>query len=97
MYQEHQDSLGRHTRIGIITILHNAPQLHSTRYILPLTKLLRQERSSLNIDPTIPFWKISRNPTFSVPSEPQSPTLLGSYLGTNPYVLRPLWDLLLSN
>ena len=77
--------------------------MRSTRYILPhkyapdLTKLLRQGRCSLNIDPTIPFWKISRNPTFSVPSKPQSPTLLGGNLGTSPYVLRPLWDLLLSN
>jgi len=50
-----------------------------------------------NTDPTISFWKIPRNPTFSVPSKPQSPTLLGSNLGTNPYVPHPLWNLLLSN
>ena len=34
MYQEHRTSHGRHARIGITTILHNAPQLHSTSYIL---------------------------------------------------------------
>jgi len=38
-----------------------------------------------------------RNPTFSVPRTPQSPTLLGSNLGTKFYVLRSLWNLLLSN
>ena len=34
MYQDHQTSHGRHARIDITTILHNAPQLHYTRYIL---------------------------------------------------------------
>ena len=46
---------------------------------------------------TIPFLKVSRNPTFSVPNNPQSPTLLGSNFGTKSYVLRSLWNLLLSN
>jgi hypothetical protein len=72
-----------------------------------------------------PFLKISRNPTFSVLRNPQSPTLFGSKLGTSvvtlvlsptycallgtnlvlssvnlgtqSYVLRSLWNLLLSN
>jgi hypothetical protein len=34
MYQEHRTSHGRHARIDITTILHNAPQLHYTRCIL---------------------------------------------------------------
>jgi len=44
-----------------------------------------------------PFLKILRNPTFSVPRNPQSPILLGSNLGTKSHVLRSLWNLLLSN
>jgi len=72
-----------------------APRLHplhpTTRSTSPsLVRSPREFELSLNTDPTISFWKIPRNPTFSVPSKPQSPTLLGSNLGTNPYVPRPL-------
>ena len=69
---------------------------YHTQYVTCLVQSPRNLDLSLNTDPTISFWKIPRNPTFSVPSKPQSPTLLGSNLGTNPYVPRPLWDLLLS-
>jgi hypothetical protein len=70
---------------------------YHTQYVTCLLQSPREIELSLNTDPTISFWKIPRNPTFSVPSKPQSPTLLGSNLGTNPYVPRPLWNLLLSN
>ena len=70
---------------------------YHTQYATCLVPSPRKLDLSLNTDPTISFWKIPRNPTFSVPSKPQSPTLLGSNLGTNPYVPRPLWNLLPSN
>jgi hypothetical protein len=70
---------------------------YHTQYVTCLVQSPRNLDLSLNTDPTISFWKIPRNPTFSVPRKPQSPTLLGSNLGTNPHVPRPLWNLLLSN
>jgi len=71
---------------------------YHTQYAPEPDRPFARGRCSLNIDYyKIPFWKISRNPTFSVPNKPRSPTLLGSNLGTKPYVLLSLWDLLLSN
>ena len=70
---------------------------YHTQYATCLVPSPRKLCLSLNTNPIISFWKIPRNPTFSVPSEHQSPTLLGSNLGTNPYVPHPLWNLLLSN
>jgi len=105
MHREHPDfprSTCTHWHHRCIIRTHHscAPPATSyhTQYAPEPDRPFARGRCSLNIDYyKIPFWNISRNPTFSVPSKPQSPTLLGSNLGTNPYVLRSLWDLLLSN
>ena len=71
----------------------------STRYTLHTQDVpdLANLSGRLVLITKILFLKISRNPTFSVPRNPQSPTLLGSNLGTKSYVLLSLWNLLLSN
>jgi hypothetical protein len=105
MHREHSGllSVNMHALASPLYYTHT-PQLRSTRYILSHTvrslpdRAFARGRCSLNIDYYNSFlWKISRNPTFSVPNNPQSPTLLGSNLGTKSYVLRSPRDLLLSN
>ena len=105
MLREHEDfsrSTCTHWHHRCIIRTHHScappdPSYH-TQYAPEPDQPFTRGRCSLNIDYyKIPFWKISQNPTFSVPSKPRSPTLLGSNLGTKPYVLRFLWDLLLSH
>jgi hypothetical protein len=43
---------------------------YHTQYATCLVPSPRKLDLSLNTDPTISFWKILRNPTFSVPSKP---------------------------
>ncbi len=97
-------SLRQHARIGFIAVLyaHTTVALHplhptTCSTLLNLTKFFGSLGFSEIPTTTIPFLKISLGPTFSVPSNPQSPTLLGSNFGTKSYVLLPLRNLLLSN
>ena len=76
MHRDHFGLLSVNMQASVSQLYYtHTPQLRSTRYILShtvrssdLSKLPESLGSSLNVDPTIPFWKISRNPTFSVPS-----------------------------